>query len=164
MTKRFLAAASLSVALLGLVSLVWADKAAEVPYPEAYRGWSHVKSMVLRPGHELYDAFGGIHHVYANERALVALKAKKTFPDGSVFVFDLLGAVGDSTAIIEGPRKVVGVMHKDAAKFAATGGWGFEGFKGDTRERVVTDAKSGCFGCHNTGAKTSDFVFTEWRK
>jgi len=30
-------------------------------------------------------------------------------------------------------------------KFAETGGWGFEGFKGDIKERVVTDAKNACF-------------------
>jgi hypothetical protein len=31
----------------------------EVPYPEGYRDWRHVKSMVISEGHPLYDAFGG---------------------------------------------------------------------------------------------------------
>lgn len=34
-----------------------------VPYPDSYRDWTHVKSMVIQAGHPLYDAFGGIHHV-----------------------------------------------------------------------------------------------------
>ncbi len=37
-----------------------------VPYPEGYRNWTHVKSMVIHQGHPLFDAFGGIHHLYAN--------------------------------------------------------------------------------------------------
>ncbi len=36
---------------------------AAVPYPEGYRDWHHVKSMIINPGHGLYDAFGGIHHL-----------------------------------------------------------------------------------------------------
>jgi hypothetical protein len=30
------------------------------PYPEGYRLWTHVKSMELRPGHPLYESFGGL--------------------------------------------------------------------------------------------------------
>ena len=46
-------------------------------------------------------------------------------------------------------------MRKDRAKYKVTGGWGFEGFKGDSRtERMVTDAKTQCFGCHATAAVT----------
>ena len=40
-----------------------------VPYPKGYRQWTHVKSMVIQPGHALYEAFGGIHHLYANRRS-----------------------------------------------------------------------------------------------
>jgi hypothetical protein len=136
---------------------------AQVKYPAGYRGWTHVKSMVIQEGHELYEQFGGIHHVYANEKALKALEAGKgRYPDGAVLVFDLLDAVEDGNAIVEGKRKVVGVMEKDAKRFASTGGWGFEGFKGDTRERAVTDMSS-CFECH-APQKERGFVFSEPRK
>ena len=101
----------------------------EVPYPAGYRDWHHVKSMVIEEGHPLYGAFGGIHHLYANDKALEGYRSD-TFPDGAVIIFDLLEAVHDDNAVTEGDRKVVGVMHKDAKKFAATGGWGFEGFGG----------------------------------
>jgi len=136
---------------------------AKVAYPDGYRDWTHVKSMVLQPGHPLYEGFGGIHHIYANDKALRALRDGGAFPDGAVLVFDLLEAIEADAAISEGARKVVGVMERDAKRFSATGGWGFEGFKGDTRERVVTDAAGQCFACHESGA-ADDFVFSEYRR
>ena len=137
---------------------------AQVPYPEGYRDWRHVKSMVIQPGHPLHDAFGGIHHLYANDKALDGYR-KGRFPDGAVIVFDLLEARSADNAVTEGARKVVGVMRKDAKRYAATGGWGFEGFKGDSRtERAVGDkAAAACFQCHTSQVKR-DFVFSEARK
>ncbi len=136
----------------------------KVDYPEGYREWTHVKSMVIEKGHPLYDSFGGIHHIYANAKALAAMKAGGPYPDGAVLVFDLLEAVKtEDHAIVEGARKVVGVMQKDSKRFAATGGWGFEGFKGDTRERAVTDAETACFGCH-AAKKDQDYVFSAYRR
>jgi hypothetical protein len=134
-----------------------------VKYPEGYRNWVHVKSMVIQQGHPLYESFGGIHHVYANDKALKAMKSGKKYPEGSVIIFDLLEANSDNTTTVEGARKVVGVMVKNSKKFAETGGWGFEGFKGDTKERVVTDPKSACFSCHEP-QKATDFVFSTYRK
>lgn len=135
----------------------------KVDYPEGYRQWAHIKSMVLQEGHPLYESFGGLHHVYANAKALEAMKAGKPYPDGSVLVFDLLEAKMENNAIVEGARKVVGVMQKDSKKFAKTAGWGYEGFKGDTQERVVEDAQTACHSCH-TGQKENDYVFSTYRK
>ncbi len=132
-----------------------------VPYPEGYRRWAHVKSMVIQPGHPLFEAFGGIHHIYANPKALTAYQKGTPFPDGSVIVFDLLEAKTENGALVEGARKVVGVMFKDRKRYASTGGWGFEGFKGDTQERVVQDMNQ-CFGCHMS-AKDTDYVFSRYR-
>jgi cytochrome c553 len=134
-----------------------------VPYPEGYRDWRHLKSMVIQEGHPLFGAFGGIHHLYANELALEGYRTGR-FPEGSIIVFDLLSANAADAAIVEGPRKVVGVMHKDSARWAATGGWGFEGFAGDSKtERAVgTDAATACFSCH-APRKDSDYVFSQTR-
>ena len=136
---------------------------ASVPYPDGYRDWRHVKSMVIGEGHPLFASFGGIHHIYGNELALQGY-AKGTFPNGAVIVFDLLEASSGGGAITEGPRKVLGVMHKDSTRWAATGGWGFEGFKGDSRtERAVANAAAtACFQCH-TSQKDRDFVFSRTR-
>jgi hypothetical protein len=135
----------------------------KVPYPEGYRSWTHVKTLILRPGHPLYDGFGGIHHVYANEIALKVLRAGSgTFPDGSVLVFDLFEAPEADNAISEGPRKVTAVMVKDAKRYKETGGWGFEAFKASSRERVVKDPVKDCFTCHS-GQANRDYVFSQWR-
>lgn len=151
--------------LVATGALLQVARAADsVPYPAGYRDWTHVKSMVIQDGHPLYDSFGGIHHLYANEKALQGYRTGR-FPDGAVIVFDLLAAVGADNAITEGPRKVVGVMHKDSRRYASTGGWGFEGFAGDsTSERVVGDqAATACFACHEA-RKANDYVFSEIRR
>jgi len=148
-------------ALAGIASSAGSEKAL-VQYPEGYRKWAHVKSMVIQQGHDLYESFGGIHHIYANEKALKAMKSDKPYPDGAVLVFDLLEAKSENNAIGEGSRKVLGVMQKDSKKFSRTGGWGFEGFKGDGRERVVTDPITACFNCHEA-QKGSDYVFSKYR-
>jgi Cytochrome P460 len=158
MIKRFCLLACFGLTL----PAVAADPPA-VPYPTDYRNWHHVKSMVINPGHALFDAFGGIHHLYANRKAVAGYSSGK-FADGSVIVFDLLTAENKDNAVTEGARKVVGVMHKNSKKYASTGGWGFEGFKGDGQERAVgANAASACFECH-TAMKDKDFVFSTTRK
>ncbi len=150
---------------IATLSLGQKDDPQLVPYPEGYRDWTHVKSMALLPGHELYNVFGGLHHIYANDKALAAMKGgKHQYPDGSVLVFDLLAETGDSTALTEGERKVLGVMYRDSQKFAKTGGWGFEGFAGNTRNRAVTDGGESCFLCHDANAKATGLVFSKWRE
>ncbi|GIK85310.1 MAG: hypothetical protein BroJett026_07910 [Betaproteobacteria bacterium] len=141
-----------------------ADAGAPVPYPEGYRQWTHVKSMQILPGHPLYDAFGGVHHIYANAKAMQGYRDGR-FPDGAVIVFDLRDARTEGSAVTAGARKVVGVMHRDAKRWADTGGWGFEGFKGDSRtERAVgADAKTACFGCH-APQQARDYVFSAFER
>ena len=153
-----------TLTLLGLTAVTMVAVAGpEVPYPADYRDWHHVKSMVIEPGHPLYGAFGGIHHLYANDKALEGYRSNR-FPDGAVIAFDLLEAVHEGNAVTEGSRKVLGVMHKNASKFAATGGWGFEGFGGgDPTNRVVDDqAATACFGCHQP-RKPQDYTFSRLR-
>lgn len=159
MRKMLVLAATLAIA-----PSVYAADAPPVPYPDGYRQWTHVKSMTINQGHALYDAFGGIHHLYANKKAEQGYKTGK-FADGSVIVFDLLEANAADNTVQEGARKVLGVMHKDARKYKDTGGWGFEGFKGDSKtDRAVGgNAASACFQCH-TAQKDKDFVFSTFRK
>lgn len=148
---------------LALAVVICGTAAAEVPYPDNYRQWQHVKSMVIEPGHALYGSFGGIHHLYANAQAMAGYRSGK-FPDGAVIVFDLLEANSADNAVTEGKRKVLGVMYRDSKKYAATGGWGFEGFSADSRtERVVgKDAATACFACHQA-RKEQEFVFSSYR-
>lgn len=163
MFRKTLLAITVAFALPVVAPVLAADPPA-VPYPEGYRQWAHVKSMVINAGHPLFDAFGGIHHLYANKQAMQGYKAGK-FADGSVIVFDLLEVNTADNAVQEGARKVVGVMRKNARQYKDTGGWGFEGFKGDSKtERAVgKNAASACYQCH-TAKKDNDFVFSAFRK
>lgn len=162
MKTRHLAAGAALIAAVVTGAAISADSAA-VPYPDGYRAWRHVKSMVIEPGHALHASFGGIHHLYANDKAMKGYESGH-FPDGAVIVFDLLEAVAADSAVTEGTRKVVGVMHRDARKYAATGGWGFEGFAGDSQtERAVGDkAATACFSCH-APQQAHDYVFSRYR-
>ncbi len=161
--KKILLATAIAATVTAGVTMTMAASPAEVPYPTNYREWTHVKSMVIEPGHALHATFGGIHHLYANDKAMQGYKAGK-FPDGAVIVFDLLEATAADHTVTEGKRKVVGVMHRDTAKFASTGGWGFEGFAGDstTQRAVGANAATACFGCHQA-RKPNDYVFSSYR-
>ena len=155
--------AKLLAALGSVTATVALASEPEVPYPAGYQDWHHVKSMVIEEGHPLFASFGGIHHIYANDKALKGYRSQK-FPDGAVIIFDLLEAVRTDHAPTEGQRKVVGVMRKDSKKFAATGGWGFEGFGGGdpTRRVVGQNAASACFACHQP-QKDQDYTFSRLR-
>ncbi len=134
----------------------------KVDYPEGYRQWAHIKSMLIEPGHPLENPFQGLHHVYGNQKALKGFK-NGSFPDGSVLVFDLLHYKQSDRTIQEGERKLIGVMQKDQKAYPATGGWGFEAFAENTKnQRIVKDGGKGCFSCH-ASQKEQDFVFSRLR-
>lgn len=134
----------------------------KVDYPDGYRTWTHIKTMALHPGHPLENPFLGIHHVYGNEKAVEGSRSGK-FNDGAVLVFDLLEYQTQDKASTEGDRVLVGVMVKDNTNYPLTGGWGFEGFKGNSHtERLINDGGQSCFACH-TSQKDNDYVFTHWR-
>ena len=134
-----------------------------IDYPDGYRTWTHIKTMALHKGHPLENPFLGIHHVYGNAEAIAGTKSGQ-FDDGAVLVFDLLQYLTQDNASTEGDRVLVGVMVKDNAKYSSTGGWGFEGFKGNSHtERLVNDGGQSCFACH-TSQKENDYVFTHWRE
>lgn len=157
-------ATAVTISTVIATSSVDAADAPPVPYPEGYRDWRHVKSMTINSGHGLYDSFGGIHHLYANKAALQGYKTGQ-WPKDAVIVFDLLEAKAADNTITEGSRKVVGVMHRDAKKYAATGGWGYEGFKGDSKvDRAVgANAATACYQCH-VAQKESGYVFSKLRQ
>ena len=131
-------------------------------YPGGYRLWTHVKSMAIHPGHALADPFLGIHHIYANPAALEGYRSGR-FPDGSVIVFDQLQLVNADDASTEGERVLVGIMVKDRKRYAATGGWGFQGWAGNSRDQtLVSDGGAACYECH-TAQAGRDYVFSTWR-
>ncbi len=136
---------------------------AAVEYPSGYRSWQHVKSMIIQPGHPLEDPFGGIHHIYANPKALDGLRSGN-YESGAVFVFDLLDFTDRDRTIVEGERKRIDVMQYDPDRFSGTGGWGFDTFVGNSKsERVDQNVVNACFDCHQSAAK-SNYVFSQYRQ
>ena len=136
--------------------------AGDVAYPNGFRQWGHVKSMVLKPGHPLYDAVGGMHHIYANPKAMRGYKSGR-FADGSVIVFDLFEAVDKDNAVAEGKRKAVVVMARNAKAHKANDGWGYEGFDPQLKKGSLdAKAQADCHSCHRS-QQDKDFVFSAWR-
>jgi cytochrome P460 len=138
-----------------------------VPYPTGYREWVHIRSALVGPQSPSFKTSGGIHHIYANEKAMEGYRTGK-FPDGSIVVGDFLETIENTPQpgiTIEGPRRRIDVMVKDNKQFAATGGWGFESFRGDSQtDRMVSPEGAGkCFECHGK-QKDNDSVFSKFRK
>jgi hypothetical protein len=129
----------------------------EVPYPEGYRRWVHVKSVLITKGDP-----AGFHHIYGNSKAMKGYQTGK-FPDGSVLVFDVLEAGYKDSVIYESNRKLVDVMVRDADRYKSTGGWGFEEFAGDskTERNIGVLAVTRCYHCH-AQRKDNDNVFSKF--
>jgi len=149
---------------LAFLNVVSAEEVKQpVDYPDGWRLWTHVKSMIVQEGNEAYRFAGGMHHIYANKQALAGLQKGAPYADGAVLVFDLLIAENNKDkTVTEGPRKLVGVMQKDSKKFADTGGWGFAVFQDDTHDQVPVDAKI-CFKCHEPH-KDTGYIISKFRK
>jgi hypothetical protein len=134
----------------------------DVPYPEGYRMWAHVKTGLIGPTNPNFQTTGGYHHIYANEKAMKGYSSGY-FPEGSVLVFDVIDAKEQNGNTTEGSRKHIDVMVKDSLQYSASGGWGYEEFGGDshTNRLLTTTVRTQCFTCH---AKMTDKVFSEFRK
>ena len=134
----------------------------DVDYPTGFRAWQHVKTAIIEPGHPLEDTFGGIHHIYANDKAMHGLQSG-TYEDGSVFVFDLLDYSRNDHFVAETERIRIDVMQYDKRAFSETGGWGFASFVNDSESgRVEQDVVSNCYDCH-VPAKESGYVYSKYR-
>lgn len=142
-----------------------ADEGNEVPYPEGFRSWFHVKSQIATDKHARFAQIGGIHHIYANAAGVKGYQSG-TFPNGAVLVLDVL-ALEDTEegSQKEGVRRWIGVMQKDSEKYKDTGGWGFDHFNGDSktdRNVAVNGPIERCVTCHKKRTD-SDLVFSKLR-
>jgi Cytochrome P460 len=158
----FLALAVTCIVTCSLSS--WAESNDAIPYPTGYRQWTHVRTVLIGPQSPAFESFGGLHHIYANEKAMEGYRNGR-FPDGSVIVADFLETRENAGVTTEGPRRRIDVMVKDSKRYAATGGWGFEQFRGDSQtDRMVTaEIAAKCFACHDK-QKERDSVFSQFRK
>lgn len=137
-----------------------------IPFPKDYRSWQHVRTIVVGSGHRSFATRGGIHHYYANAKAVEGYKTGQ-FPNGSIVVDEGVLAedgTGPSKGILfERDRRSLDVMVKNDRLYKDTGGWGFEHFKeSEAKGALDVSGRTQCFECHSK-RKDQDFVFSAIR-
>ena len=154
----------LPIAVLIVSFALWAQTDGTASFPKEFRKWAHVKSVLVGPQSAAYATEGGIHHIYANDKALEGYDSGK-FPEGSVIVYDLLETNEVAGNTVEGPTRRVDVMVKQGQSYAATGGWEFMSFPGNdqTDGKLSAARQATCASCH-ANRKDHDSVFSEFRK
>lgn len=145
-----------------VLAVMAAGSSHEVPFPQGYRSWQHVKSVVAGPGSKSFAAEGGkIFQFYANPAAIEGYRTGK-FPNGAIIVRETLRAIageGQTAGMFaEGERTALDVMTKDDRLYGDTGGWGFETFDKNSN-RAGEKARAQCYACH-AKQKDRDFVFS----
>jgi hypothetical protein len=153
------------VVLLMISRLGAAEDVPLVPYPEGFREWTHLGSVITEPAEKTKDRLphGIVHHLYANAQAMEGLRTGR-YPEGAMFVADWFPLkVKYAGNLEEDARDRTDVMIKDA-RFSATGGWGFDQFQKDSREtrKINGAAPNNCFECH-TKVSARDYVFSKLR-
>jgi len=143
---------------------LWSQLDDTAVFPKEFRKWAHVKSVLVGPQSTAFATEGGIHHIYANEKALEGYDTGK-FPEDSVIVYDLLETKEIAGNTIEGPTRRVDVMVKQSELYRTTGGWKFMSFPGGnpTEGKLTAERQATCSACH-ANRKDHDFVFSEFRK
>ncbi len=148
-----------------MVAIPLAPGQAEEPvlYPQGFREWVHVKSALITSSHPAWKPEGGLHHIYANGKAVEGYRTGE-FPDGSVIVYELLETREKDGVISEGGRRRVDVMVRNARQYATTGGWHYERFLGNNnaKEAITDSDRATCLNCH-ARQKEHAFVFSRMR-
>ena len=138
-----------------------------VPFPDGFRDWFVVNSMTATKESPVFGNVDGMHFIHVNAGGLPTLKKGGPFPypDGTIFADDVHEFSMRDGASVEGAKKFVTVMVKDAKKYASTGGWGFQVWvAGDPSKPRIPDtahAITACFICH-TSQKAQDYVFSTY--
>jgi hypothetical protein len=163
--KQIVRGSVICVTISVIASGITAAERPEVAFPDDYRSWQHIKSVVIGPGHKSFASDGAkIFQFYANPRAVDGYRAGR-FENGSVIVRETLRAIageGDSKGVLnEGERRALDVMAKDDRLYKETGGWGFETF-GSENARLAEKDRAQCYACHSK-QKDRDFVFSTLR-
>lgn len=138
-----------------------AQKKPAIAFPEGYRKWTHVRTVVIfSKDNKLFDRFGGLNNVYVNDIGWPSLQQGKSYRDGSAFALEVSDIRTFQGAIEARGRKFLAVMRKNSKLYPNTGGWGFEVFQGyqGAGSLKEKDVKV-CFDCH-ASQKTKDYVWS----
>ena len=131
---------------------------------------SPIFGVEIPPDYSHWELVGVAHEtgldelrgIVGNTAAIEAYRAGTLpFPDGSILVkraWKHAQSTEFKAAFVPGPATTVQVMVKDSKRYSSTGGWGFGRF---INGQPVDEAQhQTCFGCHASGVKGHDFVFT----
>ena len=167
MLRKFLLTVCLAGIMisLGAASTVSGDEG--VQFPTGFRNWYGVNTLIVTKDSSLFTQIPGMHMIYVNAKGLETLKNGGPFPypDGTVFADDVHDFMLKDGTYVEGAKQAVGTMVRDAKKYAATGGWGFQAFAGgDPSKPLIPDrahATQACFTCH-IPQKDHGFTFSTY--
>ena len=154
----------LLTATVGMLAIlpISAESADDLKPPVGYRRWFHVNTMVVDKSSPLFEVLGGMHNVHVNSVGESAHRKGGPYPNGTVFLTDLLEFSIVDGSYVEGALKGLAVMAKDSKKYPSTGGWGFQFWtQGDPKKPIVTDAVKQCFECHQP-KKDQDYVYSAY--
>ena len=111
----------------------------------------------------------GLHNVYTQTETVEYFRQNGKFPDGAVFIKELLNTLTESmtTGTVSRGSQVEGwfIMVKDTkGRFSSNplwgDGWGWALFKPDQPDKTVTqNYKTECLGCH-IPARKDDWIYT----
>jgi hypothetical protein len=162
------------ISVLGLVGMLMSLGAAStisaaddgVAFPTGFRNWFVVNSMIVTKDSPMFSQIGGMHIIYVNAKGAPVLKkhGPLPYPDGTMFADDVHDFSVKDGSYVEGSKKAVTVMVKDAAKYASTGGWGFQVWAGGDPSKPLVPAggaTQACFTCH-IPQKAQDYTFSTY--
>lgn len=154
-----------ALGLAAVATLSAASSHSAVAFPEGYRSWTHLSSTFIgadAPPAAMSEQ--GVHHIYGNAQAVEGLRTGH-FADGARVVYDLIATTTTNGVTKEGARKRLDVMEKDSARYAASGGWGFESFvNGEPgTPRVGENGATMCWNCHQQRAAARGGVISAYR-
>jgi Cytochrome P460 len=132
----------------------------DVAYPDGFRQWVHIRTGFSHRDSAGLKRLDGIHNIYANAAAMQGY-ASGHFPQGSVIAFEFINVTTTDGTNTPGARRFVDVMAKDTVRYASTGGWGYDEFRGDMRERN-DGVRGACVRCH-ASQRERDYVFSEFK-
>lgn len=176
MLKRV--APALMSGLFSLGSVLGADLTAAVfegqdslLRPEGYRQWIFVgSSMGLRYDENPEKRSSGesqrFNNVYLDPVAYREFSKTGKFPEGTVFVLEILSAASKKEPGLQGSyqkdRVALEASVKDSTRFE--GGWAYFSFddpSGKLKDKAQPRPQASCYACHHQKAAT-DHVFTQF--
>ena len=167
MLRKLVSIIGLTGVLISLGAVSAKSVGDDVRFPNGFRDWFVVNSMIVTKDSPISGQIGGMHIIYVNAKGLPTLKkgGPLPYPDGTVFADDVHEFSVKDGSYVEGTKKAVTVMVKDAKKYPSTGGWGFQVWAGGdpSKPLLPDDAHSipACFTCH-TPQKSQDYTFSTY--